>query len=445
MKSTPEIWSVYDIIVKSINGTLNPDPIAQRPPVSQGYSKPIAIMRSLLEGYGIGLFTLRDIRNDPEMKKLYPKVDYTVIDAGHRTRSIRDFYNGKFHVDGKFSSDFDMEFFKGIMIQVNIVECSTEQAIQIFRNINTTTPVNFMEMVMCDEVSDVCKEIRMRTKTYQEYDYNDIHPIFETRIDKMGNVKACHWDTHPNPRRKWDEYVSIAMLKAIGGGNVSAGEKQIERFASEGKISKNALGVVDRFFDDALKFRLERKREFSSDTFGAFQLVWFGFYEKNKQFKISNMRKFVCSFVQAYTFLTSSNDSKLKDTTIEFDGEKHFLKEFVRKNIKKFANSPTQKECFNAFAQFGTEEDFGIIFREEKRSYSQKEREEKLALQGYVCAIDGQYLSLEEAVWGHDTPWAKGGKLEDGEVIRKSHNRDMGSVTLDQYRKLLNSPSIILE
>jgi hypothetical protein len=85
----------------------------------------------------------------------------------------------------------------------------------------------------------------------------------------------------------------------------------------------------------------------------------------------------------------------------------------------------------------GKPEDYGVIFRDAKRSLTTAEREQKLAIQGYKCAIDGEKLALEDSVWGHDTAWAQGGQLEDGAVIRKSHNRDMGTTTLDEYRSIL--------
>ena len=86
----------------------------------------------------------------------------------------------------------------------------------------------------------------------------------------------------------------------------------------------------------------------------------------------------------------------------------------------------------------GKPEDYGVIYRDAKRSLTTSEREQKLAIQGYKCAIDGEKLALEDSVWGHDTAWAQGGELMDGAVIRKTHNRDMGTTTLDEYRMILN-------
>ena len=43
MKTTYDVISAQDLILQTISGKINPDPIGQRPPVSLGYGKSIAI------------------------------------------------------------------------------------------------------------------------------------------------------------------------------------------------------------------------------------------------------------------------------------------------------------------------------------------------------------------------------------------------------------------
>jgi len=425
--------TALELIDMIIRGKINANPIGQRPPVSQGYTKSENIVKTLLDGYGIGMLTLRDIRDDAEMQKLYPGTDYLVIDGGHRCRALAAFYQNKFSVNKQVfkTMDIDLDQFQ---IPIMSVVCTSEQATAMFRAINTVTPVNFIEMVMSNEVSEICKLVRMCTKAYDEYG-NDPLPIFDTAVKKDGKIVACHWDTAPNHRRKWDEYVFIAFLKALGGGNVAAGEKQIEPFADAGSITKVALSVVDRFFDDVLNIRKSRGKMYNTDVFAALQLVWFGLYEKNKAFKIADYDVFTKSFMLAYSKLTGNADRSLEDTIIQFNGESFLIKEFVRKNIKNFANADVQRKCFELI--YDIMGDAGVLFRDENRSVNSNVREELLALQDYKCAIDGLPLTLEDSVLGHDTPWAKGGSTVDGKVIRKTHNRDMGSVTIDEYRLIL--------
>ena len=60
-----------------------------------------------------------------------------------------------------------------------------------------------------------------------------------------------------------------------------------------------------------------------------------------------------------------------------------------------------------------------------------------LSLQDYKCAIDGKPLNLDDAIFGHDTPWSLGGKASDAKIIRSTHNRDMGTMTINEYKVFL--------
>jgi hypothetical protein len=150
--------------------------------------------------------------------------------------------------------------------------------------------------------------------------------------------------------------------------------------------------------------------------------------------------------MEAYTKLTGTSNALYNGKTInvgtEDEPERVFIKEYVRANIKNFANSYVQRKCAEIFLdEMG--DNIGVTFRDFKRSLTSKEREEMLALQGYKCAIDGNSLELDDSVWGHDTPWAKGGKLDEGAVIRKNHNRDMGMLTIAEYKFLLKNQTAV--
>lgn len=440
MKHTFLFETVREIYNLTDGGLLNADPIGQRPPVSQGCDKSIEIIQSLINGYGIGMITLRDISGDPEMQKIYPGVIYLVIDGGHRIRAIAEYMRNKFRVNKKFYRELTSEekkVFEEIKLVLDSKVCSSKQAIEVFRNLNKTTDVNFMEMLMCDDESPNCRIVRSMTRPYKEYG-NAPLVLFETSFNKDGEEKSRYFDMAPNHRRKWDEYAFIALIKADAGGNVAAGQPAITEMA-EGRpaLSKTTVKVAERFFEDIERICDYRgSRNINNDIFAAMQLVWFAFYEKNKNFKIDDIEKFHQSFFQAYTALSGSSPSHYDDQTIVVDKNKFFVKEYIRKNRKNFANEVAQKKCAELFLdEMG--EDCGIVFRDEKRSLSTNQREEYLAKQGFKCAIDGLPLKLEDSVWGHDTAWAKGGNLMDGAVIRRTHNTDMGSCTLDEYRLIL--------
>lgn len=443
MKVIYSRMSAFEIVQLAITGKLNPDPIGQRPPTSQGHAKSEEIIKSLLLNIGIGMITLRDISEDEEMQKIYPGVRYLVIDGGHRIRALVKFYQNKFSVNKKKFKELNVDL-NDFQIALDVTTCTSPEAIEKFRNLNQTTPVNAMEMLMCDDQSEICRVVRSLTRYYSEYK-NEPHELFETAFDKHGVEKSKFFDMAPNHRRKWDEYVFLSVIKSQGDGNVGAGIPTFytaveQEYNGNNIATKTVLKNVERFLDDALGFAYERKPyKLNTDIFAAFQVVWFALYEKNKNFKIDDYQKFYKAFLAAYSLLTGTADTSYNSKTIKYKGETHLIKEFVRKNITNFSNEEDQREVAKIIlAEFSDDPaDYGVIFRDAKRSLTTTEREQKLAIQGFKCAIDGESLRLEDSVWGHDTAWAQGGELMDGAVIRKTHNRDMGTTTLDEYRLIL--------
>ena len=455
--SKVEVWSLREIINLSSTKKMNPDPIGQRPPVTSNNEKSLSILRGVINGYGLGCITLRDIRaesaegtafveDSAQARKIYPNYDFLVGDAGHRIRALVAFYKGDLQVDGIMFGNMDDEEFSldAEDIPVILYTCTAKQFSEVVRNVNTTTPVNFMEMVMLDDVTPVLKDIRSTVKFYKEYN-NEINPLFKTTFSNPKQKWiADHFGGDPNPRRKWDEWVAIAIIKARGGGNENAGQPEIEQLANDTQeVSKSKLDVVARMLNDALKIRQDRGRKWdggNSSEFSAFMLFWFGLYNVNKDFVINDYIEFAKAFFTAYRKLSNKDIEQI----VKINGVKVIKTKWFKKNVSSFAQGDIQQICFN-FMQDQMEleltdegvKKIGVIFRDKVRSKSKDGKEQALINQGYVCALDDLALTLEDSVWGHNIAWAKGGKLEDGAVIRKCHNTDMGSTTLSEYKKLL--------
>lgn len=246
---------MMEVIMDVNAGILYPDPIGQRPSISSGWTKAQGIIDSVINGFSIGTITVRNIENDIPNQLVYPGVKWLVIDGGHRIRAIRDFQRGEFttfdgrnyrQLTAKEKANFDMT------LNFCIYICTDREAMEIFRRLNTVTPVNRIEMIMANDVSNVARVIRCMVKSYKEYKYNEIHPIFDTQTKHGGKIKAKHWNTDVNPRRRWDEYVGIAILKTLGGGNVNASLDALDDAVEEDiEVSDKAIKTVNRFFDDA--------------------------------------------------------------------------------------------------------------------------------------------------------------------------------------------------
>lgn len=439
VKTETVCWPISKIVDLLRKKKIHPNPIGQRPPVTYSYGKSTAIVESLIDGYGVGIITVRDIREDAEMQKVYPGFEYLVIDGGHRVRAIRDFMDGRFKAHKKSYAEI-AEMFEELMVPFSVAKCTSKQAIAIFHNVNNSASVNPIEMIMCDDESDVCRYVRSRTSYVKEYDNKPL-PIFETKLTAAWDPVSEYFMMAPNYRREWDKWVFVAIHKVLGGGNVDAGEGVTTElidaeYAGDIKVTKSVLNTVDRFFDDVHRFQKAVGSKLRKELYNGFQVVWFELYQQNKGFVINDFLQFRDAFHHAFVLLSSDKNKTYNNQTISWNGKVTNVKDFVKNNIKNYANGETQSKCAQLILkEMG--DNIGVTFRDTKRSITRDERAERLAVQKYRCAIDDEPLTLEDSVWGHDTPWSQGGRVEDGAVVRKNHNIDMGCLTLNEYRMIL--------
>lgn len=431
------------------DGLINPDPIGQRPPVTTGPKKSQGIINSILNRYSIGTITVRDIADDLENQKTYPDVKWLVVDGGNRIRALRDFRNGNIiTTDGKSYrslSEEEKDLFDNAELTFQVYTCDDHQATEIFRRLNTVTPVNQIEMIMANDTAQITKEIRTRVKSYKEYGYNNSHPIFDIETKADGKLKPKYWNTPVNPRRKWDEYVAIVFIKVMGGGNVNAGLDEIEGFVNKDPvITSKVETLADRFFNDALEVIKSVDIKMNANSFGAFQSVWFELLERNKVFAISDHKKFSEEFFKAHTTLTGQTPNKYDDLIETFPTKERGSSKTVKEIVKKFArgaikypSNPSEQHAVAGLYLGLMDIKSCVLFRDERRSITKDEKFELLVNQDFRCFIDGEPLDIKDAIFGHDTAWSKGGQIEDGAIIRKVHNVNMGTTTLDEYRNIL--------
>jgi len=442
--STPDQLTIEQIYTAIRDGGLHPNPIGQRMPTVFGFDnvKNQGIIKAILKGNGIGTITVRDISEDAAMQKVYPGVKWLVIDGGHRTRAIKDYMNNQFAVDGKKYkelSDEWKEFFKSSLINLDKKICTSQQAIDIFRDLNNTTQVNGYEMIMCDDESAICKYVRSYIRVVKEYN-NTPHKIF-TLKDSSKGIIGEHFQDSPDKKALWATMMFVVIHKVLGKGNVAAGEKEtlklIEKeYARKNKLTKSAQAVIDRFWDDLLCFQKVRPGNIPLKLFGAFQLVWFYLYEKNSEFKIEEMEYFAPTFMKVYK--KYNKQSKVKN-----------VEHYVWDNLYSFSKEEEQRDIADILIKdMGEPEEFGILFRDEARVLTKSEKEEKLIGQGYRCYFDirtdkcsqqGKLLTLDESIGAHDIPWAQGGKKEDAVISCDKCNNLQGQMTNQEFISYLNT------
>ena len=351
-----------------------------------------------------------------------------------------------------------IHFYNEYKVLVEVYECSEKQAGELFKSRNKSTPVNDMEMIMSNETSYVAKMIRSMVSIYKEYG-NEIHQIFIGHFKKNGEVKPKYWNSDFNPRRKWDEYVAVIALKVIGRSNVSSKYSDIDELVnqsslimengSDEEIKKHIKEVdavfklVEKFFNGFLEVIKHSKRgTINGHFFGAYQAVYFRLLEtcelSGNLLKIDDVKGFAKMFSQYHTKLSGNTKNEYDDDsrTFKFSGKYESVKSFCRKNGIAFASPEKQNDTADVYIQEAGLERF-VTKLDKRRTVSKKTKREMLADQDGLCFIDGLPLELEEAIFGHDTPWSEGGRIEEGKIIRKSHNVNMGTMSIQDYKDYL--------
>ena len=444
-------------MVHSANPELHTNPVGQRSATSAafGNKKNQRIIECIMDGTGIGLMIFRDITNcnEEEVTRLYPTFKALVIDGGHRTRAIKYYIGNKFAVkingvNKKFRdlSDDERTVFLNASIIVEYKICTSLQAIEIFRSVNSSTKVNAYEMIMSNDQSEVCKFVRMLCKSYPEYKDNKIHPIFKTgHNDDESEVAKCF--NTINERAIWHTYIFIALHKAIANGNVNAGENQSKLLIENEVAGKSCLTpkvkkTINGCFNGLLNFQTTYKTKINIDVFGAFQSVWFELLCQHKTFSI-NMEDYVPAFREARARLVAKNstNSKYRNKTINnVYGVKVNIKELVRRDVKTFSKGKRQSFAAKIILEeLGNIEDAGITVLESQRSYRRRDRQEVLDIQKGRCYMCEKPVAIDECELAHDTPYSKGGKVKDGVAMCKKCHSGQGTLTLNEFASLVSA------
>ena len=394
---------------------LHPNPIGQRPAVPS-ITKPIEIINAMLDGFFTGAILIRDIRPsddvDPKFwkaaRKKYPGRDFLVIDGGHRSRALRDFEENKIVSQyGKINQIDDKEandFFK-TEETVIIFRCTSKQATQIFRTINTVTYVNEMEKIMANEDSETSEYIRKNTASYAEY-RNQPHELFSVKIKQGTNdliIPSYFSQQNINPRREWDELVAVVLVKCLAGmKNVDAGYSVIENLVDEDEpLSQTVQKKVKTTLDDALKvLKFAKKTKYSKVSFGVFQLVYF---------EIMGQGGRIIDFNKFSRLLWTAN------ATIDRKYDKEGSS--IMSNKKAFAKGEVQSALAKEYIEEMGDLEGVVNFSPRTATYDQQYK--KLAERGFVDA-DGNVLEMKNAEFLHLTPHSEGGT--EGIVERKSLN-----------------------
>jgi hypothetical protein len=319
------------------------------------------------------------------------------------------------------------------------------------------TPTNEIESIMADDESDVTRFIRTMTWHVPEYRNSEqIHPIFRVYDSNKSEHTTDIWNK-ANLRGSFYYHAFITLAKAIGNGNVNAGETAWKTIVADdyaGKpVTKNAIEIWNKFFDDLLKFQKisPSKKGLDDDSFGFFSCFWFHLQNKyGKNFRL-DMDTLAPLLGRSKTLLTVKNGTQnndYDDTIVkDVNGDSEYLKTLMRSYVKAFSYGSKQAfagEYILREVERQADDDTGIIIMDTKRSLSLKDKEALFAAQmgkcwldynGHPCKSAGKKLTIDDCVLAHDTPYSKGGKAEDGVIMCGACHDGMGVLDLKQYTR----------
>lgn len=426
------------------------NPIGQRPPVhvSAQNEKSEAIIRSILKNVDIGNITLVDVKDEPT------KWVWESLDGGHRKRAIRDFRSGYLSVDGRYYSELTDEerksFLKYELVFTLYEPLTNAMKGEIFRSLNETTKVSPMEMLNSYGNTPIANAIRETVRVVSGVNgrVTEINDLFD--VTSGGNLKYLAGD---NLRLKQEEYVARVYYSFYKGGKLcNRNIEKVQQMYDDPNVNVKALKKkADKFFDFMLQMAKARKSPFGkSSTLGngeknALLNVYLYLSESfGSDLECTDYLEWYKVFSDVYSDLYNDPDEKYTNVPdLPFESKDSTMKQLFGDYTRNH-NSP---EMQTQMVIWMTEHpdwqkiyDY-TLFKDRNRAFPRWMKELTLQRQGYVCYIDGLPLDWDDADAGHIVAHAKSGQtvLSNCAMIRKSHNRDMGTMDVREYKEIYDA------
>ena len=245
-------------------------PIAQRLPVPNEQEKREGIIGLIADGINIGEITIvKNIKDVLKSTTTFFNYDYDSIDGGHRKRYIHAFYHNLFpNRDAVFYNDLTPEEKKHFLdYKLSFVVYEPLDVFTrgyIFRALNETTQVNFMEMLNSFGDIPIANLVRFVVRTVRGFD-NTIHELF-TKSVADDDFRYLKFD---NKRLKTEEFVARIVYrhtqeKLLG----PSGDPELESmYLREDLDIKTLTKKVNEHLDFLLKCAVGKKDKLTQQDF----------------------------------------------------------------------------------------------------------------------------------------------------------------------------------
>ena len=439
-KCSTETITIGDFLEKyQPSFLLDLNPITQRPAIhiEPDNKKSVGIIESILSGISLGVITIVENGDGYEFK-------WESLDGGHRKRAIYDFINDKFSVFGKLYSELTKEeksYFLNLKITLDVYEpMSNYQKGKLFRTLNGTMQApNHQEILNSFGDTGIANAIRETVR--ENLDNN--HKLFE-----LTDNNRSKWIFNENTRLRLEEFVArIYYRYYVDGFLGSRKDDQLMSMYSDENIKVSSLKKkVDKHLDFLYKCTKERKALLSNKMgwkeLNTLSNLYHYFNEKLVAWTIFNYETFYANFYKSFSDYTVDPDKKYGDVVdFEFEGADVTVKECFKNYTTCHDNYNKQEQLIKWILDHPDMKlNQSVRILDEQRLFSKEVKEAAFAKQGYVCGIDGQKVKFEELEAAHDVAYILGGSSTDASncvMIKKEHNRKMGTMTIAQYKEFL--------
>ena len=457
----------YEIITISIRKfftdwalVTNVNPITQRNAGMSylGNVKFPQIISAIKSGVNIGMITLTSLPDDSPWK-------FESIDGANRKRAILDFLNGRItDAEMKYFREYSEEernrFMDTSLTFCNyIVPLTNEQKGQIFRSVNTVTPVNHQEMLNSFGNIEIANAIREIVRVVEKDDgtYTQPHSFFTNSLNgDMTETERKYVfinGKNLNKRMNLEEKIAQLYYRFLNGGNLGSSNDNnlYEMYKNNPSADDVSLATVQvkNLLDFLEACSVQKKAMSGQNALAMRDVVMLSriFLYANKELGgTPNFRNqmyakaFVKEFLAAMNVYTRKNDTRMVRSlpdVVAFDTKDRTVSEAFLGYMGEFGNV---KKILQSVLWLEEEFKNGILSyfytKDSKRDFSKADKEAKLVEQNGLCYIDGQPLNMTEATAGHNIAHSNGGKTDYNNlvVIRAIHNQKMGAMDADVYR-----------
>jgi len=425
---------------------INCNPIGQRLEVDDGPEKRVGIIRTILLGINIGEITI--VQNEEGALHQYDSVD-----GGHRKRYIWSYLNNEFEVDGKKFNQLTQEEqdkFNSYELSFVIYEhLDVFTRGFIFRTINETTDVNHMEMLNSYGDIHIANLVRYLVRSVKGIE-NDTHILFN---NWGGNFQYLGFNNKRLTTEQLVARIAFRYMMGTSGKHTylgSSSDQDIQMMYEidwDEKQISDLKSKLDKHFDflfECAKIVKRKASPLSQQHFKMLSFLYLHLIDKYGKFKIDDYDTFISSYLSAMTRIknyspyTRTFVSDLKE--IDFDDSGRSISEaFVN-----YLGAPHHEKKIRQTVKWLLQEfdvDMCITPQDKKRSFTKSEREMRLAEQDFKCYIDGKELDYNDAEAAHKNAYAEGGptSMENMVMVRKKYNRAMGTVSVEDYKSVLDN------